>query len=203
MGKSFRIDESSIYGRNDDKEAIIERLLSTDDQANSNGNLQVISIVGIGGIGKTFLTKLVYSDARVQEWFDVKIWICAATKFDLLKLAKDILEEVTCDTSISAHDDHILLELKEKLIGKKFLLILDDVWNDNRVEWSFLLSYLECGAQGSKIIVTTRNRSVALALGAAQSYFLSELGDDHCWNLFAKHAFSDEQCCSDPNHRVI
>ncbi|KAF2283725.1 hypothetical protein GH714_014594 [Hevea brasiliensis] len=193
MGKNVWVDGSSIYGRNADKEAIVQRLLSV-DEANHRA-LEVISIMGMGGIGKTLLTKLVYVDSRVQECFDVKAWVCAAAKFDPFKLANDILEELTsktCDTKPTCDQLLVLDELKKKLLGKKFFLVLDDVWNDSKAEWNLLLFHLQsAGAQGSKIIVTTRSESVASAVGAVQSHVLSELSDDECWNLFAKHAFND------------
>lgn len=191
MEKTFCVDSSSIYGRNADKEAIVQRLLSV-DEANSNA-VQVISITGMGGIGKTLLTKLVYGDCRVQEWFDVKAWVCAAAKFDLLKLAKDILDELNSNAKRTCDQHLVLDELKEKFMGKRLFLVLDDVWNDNEAEWKLLLVHLQAaGAQGSKIIVTTRSESVASALGAVQSHVLSELSDDECWRLFAKHAFNDD-----------
>ncbi|XP_037496217.1 putative disease resistance RPP13-like protein 1 isoform X2 [Jatropha curcas] len=164
MGKTISVDESSVYGRNDDKEAIIENLLSADE----NG-LEVISII--------------------------------AAKFDIFKIAKDILEEVSaksCDFKSPIPNREILPALKGRLMGKKFLLVLDDVWNDNEFEWSFLLDHLEsAGAGGSKIIITTRNQSVVLALGSSQSHFLGQLNDDDCWSLFAKHAFYDDCSCNE------
>ncbi|KDP31936.1 hypothetical protein JCGZ_12397 [Jatropha curcas] len=115
MGKTISVDESSVYGRNDDKEAIIENLLSADE----NG-LEVISIIGMGGIGKTLFTKLVYSDIRVQNWFDITVWVCAAAKFDIFKIAKDILEEVSaksCDFKSPIPNREILPALKGRLMG--------------------------------------------------------------------------------------
>ncbi|XP_020537214.1 putative disease resistance protein RGA3 isoform X4 [Jatropha curcas] len=119
MGKTISVDESSVYGRNDDKEAIIENLLSADE----NG-LEVISIIGMGGIGKTLFTKLVYSDIRVQNWFDITVWVCAAAKFDIFKIAKDILEEVSaksCDFKSPIPNREILPALKGRLMGLEII----------------------------------------------------------------------------------
>jgi hypothetical protein len=77
------VEESSIFGRDDDKEKIISLLLSAD--ANGNENLRVIPIVGMGGIGKTTLAQLVYKDQRVNEHFDFKAWVCVSDEFDLFE----------------------------------------------------------------------------------------------------------------------
>jgi hypothetical protein len=85
------VDESSIFGRHDDKDAIINSLLS--DGA-SGDEMGVIAIVGMGGIGKTTLAQLVYNDNRVKEHFDHKAWVCVSDDFDVFKLTKTILEKV-------------------------------------------------------------------------------------------------------------
>uniref|UniRef100_A0A2C9UZ40 Disease resistance RPP13-like protein 1 n=1 Tax=Manihot esculenta TaxID=3983 RepID=A0A2C9UZ40_MANES len=182
------VDESGTYGRDDDKEAIVKLLLSDDGNGNSTG---VIPIVGMGGLGKTTLAQLVYSDERVAECFQLKSWVCVSEEFDVSKVTKDILEGVTrkkCDTHIL---NQLQLELEEVLMNKKFLLILDDVWNDNYADWDILRMPLKSGAKGSKIIVTTRNESVALVMRTVPTHHLKELNADHCWSLFAKHAFDD------------
>jgi hypothetical protein len=86
----------------------------------------------------------------------------------------------------------MLLKLKECLMGKKFLLVLDDVWNENYDKWETLCKPFKSGTQVSKVLVTTRNYSVALVMCAsAMSHHLKELPEEDCWSLFAKHVFHD------------
>ncbi|XP_059435273.1 putative disease resistance RPP13-like protein 1 [Corylus avellana] len=127
------IDESRTFGRHDDKDAIINLLLS--DGASSD-EMGVIAIVGMGGIGKTTLAQLVFNEDRVKKHFDLKAWVCVSDDFDVLKLTKTILEEL----GSSANDDSKNLnqlqnKLEEKMTRKKFLLVLDDVWEKNYAKW--------------------------------------------------------------------
>ncbi|XP_052305778.1 putative disease resistance RPP13-like protein 1 [Populus trichocarpa] len=182
------VDESGVYGRDDDREAILKLLLSEDANRESPG---VVSIRGMGGVGKTTLAQHVYNRSELQEWFGLKAWVYVSEDFSVLKLTKMILEEVGSKPD-SDSLNILQLQLKKRLQGKRFLLVLDDVWNEDYAEWDKLLTPLKYGAQGSKILVTTRNESVASVMQTVPTHHLKELTEDSCWSLFAKHAFRGE-----------
>ncbi|KAJ6934554.1 disease resistance RPP13-like protein 1 [Populus alba x Populus x berolinensis] len=182
------VDESDVCYRDDDREAILKLLLSDDANGKNPG---VVPIVGMGGVGKTTLAQLVYNHSEVQERFGLKAWVCVSEDFSILKLTKAILEEVGSKPD-SESLNILQTKLKERLQGKKFLLVLDDVWNEDYAEWFTLLTPLKYGAQGSKILVTTRNESVARVMRTVPTHHLNELTEDICWSLFAKHAFRGE-----------
>ncbi|KAG6679717.1 hypothetical protein I3842_13G005700 [Carya illinoinensis] len=180
------VEESHICGRSEDREIIIEELLSV----GVNGKeMSVIAIVGMGGIGKTALAQIVYNDSKVKEHFNVVAWFCVSDEFDIFKIVKTILEKVTKSFYDTKDLDEIQVTLKEKLAGKRFLFVLDDVWNTNYVQWEVLSNSFKSGAQGSKVIVTTREADVALAMRADVTRNLSNLLEEDCWSLFTKHAF--------------
>jgi hypothetical protein len=181
------VEESDICGRNDEKEAIVKMLLSDDVRGNEMG---VIAIVGMGWIGKTTLAQSVYNNDKVKEHFNIDAWVCVSEEFDVFKVAKTILEAVTSSISNTKDLNQLQLRLKECLTGKKFLLVLDDVWNETYDHWETLCKPFKYGAQGSKVIVTTRSDRV-VSVARAMSHRLMELPKEDCWSLFAKHAFHD------------
>lgn len=180
------VDESEICGRDEDREAIINLLLS--DDASDNG-MDVISLVGMGGIGKTTLAQLVFNDSRVKKHFNLHAWICVSNEFDIFQVTKTILETITSSTCDTEDLNRVQVSLKENLVGKKFLLVLDDVWNKSYADWEVLSNPLKSTAHGSRILITTRDDNVASVMRSNATHCLKGLSEADCWLLFAKHAF--------------
>ena len=185
------VDESGVYGRGADKEEIIKFLLS---HCRNGNKICVISIVGAGCVGKTTLAQLVYNDKRVKQHFDLQAWVCVSDEFDPFRVVKQILEATnsgSCESCDLNRLNLLQVKLKKILDRKKFLLVLDDVWNEKYNNWDLLRTSLEFGLGGSKIIVTMRNRRVALIMPAAHTHHLPQLSFEDCWSLFARHAFDN------------
>ncbi|XVF69633.1 hypothetical protein PTKIN_Ptkin11bG0097300 [Pterospermum kingtungense] len=145
---------------------ILERVEYLDPFLERGDGIGVVPIVGMGGIGKTSLAQIVYNDNKVKELFDLKFWVCVSENFDVFRVTKAILEAITSLSCEVRELDLLQVKLTECLMDKKFPLVLDDVWNENYVHWEALKRPLTHGALGSKIIVTTRNQSVAHQLWA-------------------------------------
>ena len=124
------VNEDGNYGREEEKKNIINLLKSS---GFSDAKLSVIPIVGMGGLGKTTLAQLAYNDDDVDSYFDLKAWVCVSENFDIVRLTKAILQSITFEHCDANDLDIIQVKLMEKLKGKKFLLILDDVWNENSI----------------------------------------------------------------------
>ncbi|XP_024038856.1 putative disease resistance RPP13-like protein 1 [Citrus clementina] len=180
------VNEAKVFGREAEKKEIVELLLR--DDLRNDGEFSVIPIIGMGGLGKTTLAQLVYNDARVQGHFDLKAWTCVSDDFDVIRLTKTILRSITKQTTDDSDLNLLQEELKKKLSQKKFLLVLDDVWNENYNGWDRLRLPFEAGAPGSKIIVTARNQGVAAIMGTAPAYQLKKLSNDDCLSVFAQHS---------------
>ncbi|KAF3643400.1 putative disease resistance RPP13-like protein 1-like [Capsicum annuum] len=161
---STSVVESDVFGRKNEIERLIDHLMSKEA---SEKNMTVVPIVGMGGMGKTTLAKAAYNDEKVKNHFNLKAWFCVSEPYDAFRITKGLLQDMG---SFDLNDDNNLnrlqVKLKEKLNGKRFLIVLDDVWNDNYNEWDDLRNIFVHGDIGSKIIVTTRKESVTLMMSS-------------------------------------
>jgi len=182
-------ESTEILGRENDSEVVVKLLLDQHDQQ----NVQVLPIIGMGGMGKTTLAKMVYNDRRVQKHFDLKMWHCVSENFEATAVVRSVIELATngrCDL----RDTIELLrgKLQEVIGRKRFLLVLDDVWNEEPQKWEDLRPLLcsSVGGSGSMIVVTSRSQQVASIMGTLPLHELACLSEDDSWKLFSKKAFS-------------
>ena len=181
-------DRYGMYGRDADKEAIMKLLL---EDSIDGEEVSVIPIVGMGGVGKTTLARSVYNDGKLKQIFDLKTWVCVSDIFDIVKVTKTMIEEIT-KMPCNLNDLNLLqLELVDKLKGKRFFIVLDDVWIEDSDNWNSLTKPFLSGITGSKVLVTTRNESVAAVVPfhVVKLYHLNQLSNEDCWLVFANHAF--------------
>ncbi|PHT26290.1 hypothetical protein CQW23_34093 [Capsicum baccatum] len=182
------VDESEIFGREIEIERLIDCLLSNDAKGK---NLTVVPIVGMGGLGKTTLAKAAYNDKMVTDHFELKAWTCVSEPYDVLRISKELLQEIdSFDSKYDNNLNRLQVKLKEKLNGKRFLIVLDDMWNENFEKWDELRSLFVQGAAGSKIIVTTRKENVARTMGSG-AVNVGTLSSEASWALFKRHSLDN------------
>ncbi|KAG8646208.1 hypothetical protein MANES_10G133698v8 [Manihot esculenta] len=175
------VNEAKVYGREEDKKAMLKLL----NAETSDAQVSVISIVGMGGLGKTTLAQLVYNDPMLQ--FDLKAWVSVGEDFDVSRVTKTFLLQL--GDGGDDKDLHVLqVKLKQNLSWKKFLVVLDDVWTQNYEQWTLFWGPFEAGAPQSRVIVTTRSQHVSSRIGATQAYSLKKLSHNECMSVFAQHA---------------
>ncbi|XVE73750.1 hypothetical protein DITRI_Ditri11bG0143200 [Diplodiscus trichospermus] len=202
MPSTSLVNESLVFGRDGDKEHIIKQYVLREEES-CDGGISVIPIVGMGGLGKTTLAQLVYNDARIETFFNLRAWVCVSEEFDVVRVMKTLLESLTSSASDVNDLNQLQVRVKEKLSKKRFLIVLDDVWNENYNDWMVLHSPFQVGSAESKIIVTTRNQRVASIMGTFSAYHLKEMSHDHCLSLFAQHALGSTNFDVFPNLKVI
>lgn len=192
---SSLLGERVVYGRDNRKNEIIQQLLEEDQQ--SSENYVVIPIVGMGGIGKTTLAQYIYNDEKqVKGHFDLKAWVCVSDVFDVKRITIEIINSAHDETvSASISLNQAQEKLKQVLTGKKFLIVLDDVWCEKYADWHQLQAPFRDGAKGSRVIMTTRNEMIARMMIKDRIHGnvvnLEALSNKDCWHLFQQHADHD------------
>ncbi|KAL5196792.1 hypothetical protein ABZP36_000304 [Zizania latifolia] len=153
-------------------------------------NPAVIPIVGVSGVGKSALAQFIFNDRNVREYFgDRSAWVYMTDKINQLDVIKKIIHyfDPKYDLSGVINLESAHIGLHRVIVGKRFLLVLDDVWDD--VIWSCLRSVLSEGAPGSVVLVTTQLYSVADSVGTAGPIILDPLQTDDSWTLLKRFAF--------------
>ncbi|KAL6626205.1 hypothetical protein ACP70R_029931 [Stipagrostis hirtigluma subsp. patula] len=183
---SIIVDPENIVGRSrdDERKNIVKKLVI--DQAN-NGDLMVFPIVGMGGLGKTTLTQLIYNDPVVQNHFQLLKWVCVSDEFDVRHLANKI-----CGASEN-NLEKALQNLQEKLNGKRYLLVLDDVWNEDVSKWEKLKACLKHGGIGSVVLTTTRSKRIAQIMGTAEMHDIAVLDNKFIKEIIDTRAFGSPE----------
>ncbi|KAM3393652.1 hypothetical protein ACQJBY_014402 [Aegilops geniculata] len=182
--------EPKLYGRDHVMNSIILDITKGDK------GLTVLPVVGPGGMGKTTLIQHIYNNQQVQNHFLVRIWICVSFSFNLDK----VIEQIKRDTlPVEGEDGCSTTQelIEHRLKYKRFLLVLDDIWQFTDVDdWKKLLLILgKSQEKGSMVLVTTRQKEIAKQVRATgHSIQLDGLEPEEFRKLFLVYVFDDGQC---------
>ncbi|KAL5577581.1 hypothetical protein UlMin_019280 [Ulmus minor] len=180
------VNEKETHGRDEVKETLIGKLLC---ESSHGENVELISIVGTGGLGKTTLAQLAFNDERIEISFNKRIWVCVSEPFEQVKIAKVIIEGLGENAQSDTTLDALLRRIRDMVKEQKFLLVLDDVWTKEHEDWRQLEHALRHGGAGSRILVTTRNQEVAIMMKAETRMIpLDLLSDECCWLIIKQLA---------------
>ncbi|BAS88844.1 Os04g0375300 [Oryza sativa Japonica Group] len=163
--------------------------------------LPVLPIVGMGGIGKTTMAQQICEDRVVRNHFDCILWICVSDEFEVNRLTRDVLKSLGVKSQDSDTRDTLMVNLRDSVKSKKFLLVLDDMWDDvlkDERGWRTFHRTLSNGLQGSMILVTTRSSKVANLVSNSDPYELNGLQNDVFWDFFKLCAFGSNSSRNSP-----
>ncbi|VAH54137.1 unnamed protein product [Triticum turgidum subsp. durum] len=206
------VSPQKVFGRDNDRDKIIAMLHEKEgglDPSTSKGLcFSVIGIHGVSGSGKSTLAQFVYAHEKndkqdnKEDHFDLVMWVHVSQDFSVWGIFKELYEAAS-DPKVPCPQFHNLNaleeELERKLDGKRFLLVLDDVWCNADVgnqELPKLLSPLKKGKKESKILVTTRSKYALPDLCPGVRYTampITEVDDTAFFELFMHYALEDGQ----------
>ncbi|KAL4352851.1 hypothetical protein GQ457_06G000970 [Hibiscus cannabinus] len=162
----------------------------------------VISVVGMGGLGKTTLVANTFNKQVVKQHFDCCAWITVSQQYAVTELFKSIIKELNnrAKAKIKLVDSMEYQNLVEALLNflqpRRYLIVIDDVWSTNL--WRDISIVLPANTNGSRILLTTRKENVAsFEFGVVKHIFpLKHLPFEESMTLFCKKAFigNDGKC---------
>ncbi|XP_047954738.1 disease resistance protein RGA2-like isoform X2 [Salvia hispanica] len=197
-----------FIGRDDDVPKLVHMLIQTHPEK-ENRMFSIVALVGMGGMGKTTLTKKVFNHENVKAQFGSLLWVHVSQIFNPIILFKKILlalkslggdEGQSREAILSALPsdggdegqcrEAIMRKLKDAFKEKTYLLVLDDVWNEDVAMWEEFLNSLSgiTSTLGNGIIITTRSLNVA-SIVKPLKYTLRGLSDEDCWTIIKEKAF--------------
>uniref|UniRef100_A0A0E0PTH2 Uncharacterized protein n=1 Tax=Oryza rufipogon TaxID=4529 RepID=A0A0E0PTH2_ORYRU len=173
------VDEAKLVGFDGPKKEILKMISGSEDV-----EVQTIWIVGAGGLGKTTLAKKVYESSNITSMFPCCAWITVSQSFDVMDLLKDMIKQLLGKESldnlftkykeVKIKENNLTDHLTEWLRNKRYFLVLDDLWSTKA--WDCLKPTLwGNNREGSRLVVTTRNRDLAEGSSSPLVYPLQTL----------------------------
>jgi len=166
-------------------------------------SVPVLPIVGIGGVGKTTLAQTIYSNPQVQRHFDVIVWICVSDDFDVKRLTKEAIEQFSGKVPTKDNLNSLQADLADRLNNKRFLIVLDDMWDENRELWKTFYAPFKNVLEGSMMLVTTRSAKVSDIVRTMDPFLLEGLRDNVFQNFFKLCVFGSDSSTINPELEQI
>nr|XP_048333133.1 disease resistance protein RPP13-like [Ziziphus jujuba var. spinosa] len=185
------VEEEDVVGFIDDTAKLVDQL--TNEQ---RLHREVISIIGMGGLGKTTLARKIYNNARIKNRFDHCAWVNVSQEYKTSVLLLDILKCFVklSDEMYKMSNEELKVMLRDKLKGKRYFVVMDDVWKPRF--WDEIRACFPDDSNGSRILITSREKEVASHANSTPPYFLPFLDKERSWELLCKKVFRGEKCPS-------
>ncbi|KAH7522441.1 hypothetical protein FEM48_Zijuj07G0138700 [Ziziphus jujuba var. spinosa] len=186
------VEEDDVVGFDSDATSLVKQLTNPQDL-----KLDVISIVGMGGLGKTTLARKIYNNSLVTNSFRCRAWVYGSedckTQEWLLGIIRGVMQ-VTVEM-YEMNNEALKAILRHRLQGERYLVVMDDLWRAQI--WDEVCSAFPDDLNGSRILITSRIHEVALnASATTPPFFLPFLGEEESWELFQKKVFRGGYCPS-------
>ncbi|XP_049403000.1 putative late blight resistance protein homolog R1A-3 isoform X8 [Solanum stenotomum] len=184
----FPLDQKDIIvGLDEDLLKIKDRLIV------QSSRLEVVPIIGMGGIGKTTLARRVYDDSLIAYHFYVRAWTNVSQEFDTREIFLGILRSigvVNDEVERNSTTDQLAERVYRSLKGRKYLIVLDDMWSIEA--WQHVRRSFPDDRNGSRIVLTTRLVDVASCACSGNSlHQMRFLSMEESWTLLRDKVFGN------------
>ncbi|GER53527.1 disease resistance protein [Striga asiatica] len=157
---------------------------------------QIITVSGMGGIGKTTLAKSIYENPLIKYHFDILAWATISQVYSVSEICLEILyggNRQGREVSSVMHEHDLGDKLRKSLWGRRYLVVMDDMWSVK--VWDKVKFFFPDNNNGSRIMITTRLSHVAFQLSCSSCRIMMNLLDDNrSWDLLCESAFGGESC---------
>ncbi|KQK16596.1 putative disease resistance protein At1g50180 [Brachypodium distachyon] len=181
-------DDVVMVGFEDEHKELVDKLIDNNEKM-----LSAVSIVAMGGAGKTTLARKIYTSSRVKEHFDTIAWVTVSQTFKGIELLKDIMKQITGKKYESLNqmlEHEVGKEIHDFLLQKKYLVVLDDLWEtDTWEQLNRTVKAFPDATNGSRVLLTTRKEDVANHVQMpTHVHPLKKLDEEKSWDLFSSKA---------------
>ncbi|KAM3269715.1 hypothetical protein P3S67_030597 [Capsicum chacoense] len=184
---------NTIVGMEDDFKTVVDHLTAQTDE------LTVTPVVGMGGIGKSTLSRKVYHDQFIQHRFDTCAWVTVSENYNERQVLLDVVSSIrrinrTDEIIKNINSDQLGEIAYRSLKGRRFLIVIDDLWSNE--SWDQMQRLFPDDKKKSRILLTTRLKYVVDYVSCPEfpPHNMSFLTSDDSWSLFTERLFRKDPC---------